>query len=173
MSDNLVGEACNKTILKSLKEYYKKQQHKNIVLIFKLHQYDVTKLEDLSRNSYANETASQETYNKEEANAHHLGSALHAVIGQSTALNQLLGEDITHTHQRAWKRGNKNEGRETGCQSGICLPPLPSVKTHTQVTTPGANDRKHSFRFLPPHSLPTDWEMRCAIWGLGLIYSVR
>ncbi len=63
--------------------------------------------------------------------------------------------------------------RERGCQSGICLPPLPSVKTHTQVTTPGATDKKHSFRFLPPHSLPTDWEMRCAIWGLGLIYSVR
>lgn len=38
------------------------------------------------------------TYHEEEPNTHHLGRPLHAVICQSSSLNQLLGDDITDTH---------------------------------------------------------------------------
>lgn len=38
------------------------------------------------------------TYHKEETDAHHLGRPPCVVMGQSPPLNQLLGDDITHTH---------------------------------------------------------------------------
>lgn len=37
-------------------------------------------------------------HHKEETDAYHLGRAPHVVIGQSSPLNQLLGDDITDTH---------------------------------------------------------------------------
>lgn len=116
-------------------------------------------LDNRAGHKRANEKEAHETYDEEEANAHHLGGTFHAVIGQSAAFNQLLGNDIAHSHQRTWKRGSKDEG-ERGCQSGICSAPLITVMVRLQVTMPRRPGRKELFQFLPPHSL-------CCIWLLS------
>lgn len=55
---------------------------------------------------------SWDAYHKEEANADHLGRARHVVMSQSSPLDQLLGDDITDTHQRPW-RTNRGQMSET------------------------------------------------------------
>lgn len=55
---------------------------------------------DVKKKFFIKYIRSQEetTYHEEEANTHHLGRPSHAVISQSSSLNQLLGDDITDTH---------------------------------------------------------------------------